>query len=358
MLSKPDFSIPIPDAPNRDGNPIEERDRRRAALGPRPEPLTCACGSRRAWAVWPKSNHPRAHLWGTNDPRADFYRPRYCPPAVNPCRDCRGQETDADRAAMLARQKAAGIPPKDRGWQWGKDTTTRQEPTETAAAFMARAIRAGRVGVYRFLFPVAQVVAEWTPDAGHSVFLHGPPGTGKTVFAAATANRLLRVAGEQERRERTYEELTAHPAAGGCGYSPEKARRILGSSRRFVNLPMAAGYSVLFTSEAALYDRIRLAWEKDRGPLGRVTRASALFLDDLGELGDGPNGPPGAREAIQRLIADRYARNAPLFITSNVPFERIGHWYGERVADRLLEMTRGGKHAYTLGNANWRAAHV
>lgn len=339
-------------------------NRAAGGLRPQPDPIPCGCGLLRMWRIWPDTaskhygNHP----------------PRWAQPRVNPCNDCKGETREDPQAAAFfdSRQRRAGIGMKDRRWRW--ESTTVQKPRETPAAFIDRVRDSGRIGVLRRNVNAAQEIASWTPDRGYSIYIYGKTGSGKTVYASATASRLLTAETKGERRI-SLEELTGapgapipeQPGAVGRGYSPDIARKMIEMGRDRAFRGTGRAFSVMACAENELYERVKLGWSRDRAPLAKVTKVEALILDDLGEVGTDPilkqTQPPGAAEGIQRLIRDRYASGKHLIITSNIPFEAvksggdvilsgIAEWYGDRVASRLAEMC--GTHVYSLGNLDWR----
>ena len=315
-----------------------------------PDPLMCVrCGSRRTFARWP-----------TRDSRHyGRVSPRWCRPRVDPCDLCAGDLEAISAEARLSRAQAkAGIAERDRGWRW--ERTTRQRPAQPLAAFVDR-VRAqpeATIGVLAANEDACRDVAGWTPAAGHSIYLAGAPGTGKTVIASALASRLL--AGQEGgRRQLTDEE-------GIARYGPTFWERRKGTSRDSVVTPRAA-WQVCLIAESDLFERQRLKWNKDRDPLGQIADKQCLILDDLGECGRDPlhneKMPHGYREMIQRLIRRRYARGLNCVFTSNVPMEDVRRggrvvlsgvraWYGDRVYDRLQEMTRG--HVWHMETHSWR----
>lgn len=335
----------------------------RAASGgkPQPEPIRCDCGLFRVWRIWPNtaSKHHGKHA------------PRWTQPKVNPCKDCDGTRIDPlDSIRFESRQKRAGIDLKDREWRWAN--TTVQKPGETPDQFAKRVKGTGAIGVLRRNVEAAQQIAKWNPGEGHSIYVYGKTGSGKTVYASATASRLLTL----ERRgqiERSLLELTAPLGAPvtvetpegtryteGLGYPEAQALKMIEMGRHKVITGNGKAFSVMCCPETELYERVKLGWSKDRAPLAKITSVDGLILDDLGENG---TKAPGAVEAIQRLIRARYASGKPMIITSNIPFhaakrgadtvlDGISDWYGDRVASRLAEMC--GPHIYSLGSTDWR----
>ena len=316
----------------------------RGGLGPQPPPIACSCGRIATWAIWPPTGH-RAH--GSRPPR-------WCRPSVDPCEACEvaWSERQAERR-LEGRQRSIGLGDRDRGWRW---TSARvQHQGQTTAEFMSQ-VRAGQaqtIGVLRSNQEAARAIAAWTPDCGHSLYLAGMTGSGKTVMAAALATRLL--GGLPQKRVQLTEEEGRErwglhwPRIKACG-------------RDWV-VRQAVAWRVAFCPDSDLYERERQSWQKDRTPLARVVDADALILDDLGESGSDPLAgvrmPPGYVDMIQRLIRRRYSQGRHLVITSNVPMRPVpgrlsgvAEWFGDRVHSRLIEMTQG--HVYALESVDWR----
>ena len=336
-------------------------DNRPPDIGPAPDPVACNCGSVRTFRVFPHTSHPKYDVWD----------PRWMAPEVNPCEECRADHEAREAARLLdRRQKWAGVDVKDRGWRW--DATTVQRVGESDSAFRDRIMGADRIGVLRHNLDAAHDVAEWTPRRGFSVYVYGAVGSGKTVYASATATRLLDVGGGVVRRWRDADDLAATMIGGEDGGNPRpwlgpvKVERMLATSRRSV-LGIGKPHNVLFCPHSEFYERVQLGWQRDRAPLAKIVDADGLILDDLGEIGSDPlrkeKQPPGAAEAIQKLIRARYAAGRHLIITSNVPLDDIEQggrvvlsgvraWWGDRVYSRLREMTEG--HVWSLGGFDWR----
>jgi len=331
------------------------------AIDVEPGPLTCPCGRIWRWEIWPGHTAPA---------RFRHHAPRWAAPSVDPCPDCQEAHEMAQEARRLERaQKHAGIGHRDRAWTW--DRTLVQAPNEEIDRFQDRVSWEiePTIGVLRRNIDAARAVAAWTPDAGHSIYLMGGVGTGKTLFSAALGNRLLQAA-PMARGRHLPSELTA-PAPKGYGLSPEAARKRIEMGRDLF-FQAAPSWSAAMIPENELYERVKLGWQRDRAPLAKIADVDGLILDDLGEVGHDPHigdragkpQPPGSQEGIQRLIRYRYASSKHLVITSNIPFRAIRDGatirrsgilerYGARVFDRLCEMC--GDHVYSLGGDSWRA---
>lgn len=68
----------------------------------------------------------------------------------------------------------------------------------------------------------------------------------------------------------------------------------------------------------------------------RYARASVLVLDDIGAS----KSTEWTEEINYRLVNLRYERELPTLFTSNLPPKELAEMVGDRVASRLMEMTR------------------
>lgn len=332
-----------------------------SADNPQPPPELCQCGALVTYRLFPPagSRHrlPSGRQIWTRGP-------------ANPCADCIEQAEKAEAERRIRRQqRAAGIGERDRHWRWDCTEVQRLdgEHNEPLGSFQQRVRQLGRptLGVLRYHRAAAFDLANWTPDSGHSIYLFGAQGTGKTAYVSALATRLL--AGKPLTMETFVEDCLPD-----CwdGYDPARLVR----ARRNVIGMGGRHWRVLLISHSELYERVKLGWQRDKAPLAKVVDTPGLILDDLGEVGSDPLGngrqPPGAAEGVQRLIRERYVRARNLVITSNIPFKPvyregrkvlsgIEDWYGARVYGRLKEMTgyqdqQNTGHVYSLGGASWR----
>ena len=356
-------------------NADPDRLNRAPELGEQPAPSVCSCGAVRTWGLWPTTS---SRAYGRMSPR-------WVCPRVDPCSSCEVDHARRIEDGRLERaMHRAGIEPRDRVYSWDRVEVerpprcrchTKREACDRClqhrADWQAR-IRwkaPPTIGVLAEHEEAARVVAKWRPELGHSIYIMGATGSGKTTFASALARRLLQVS-PRRRRERTREELLTRtdPTTGRAEprFSERQADRMIATKRNFV-VSASQQCSVMMISDPELYERVKLGWSRDRAPLAKISEADALILDDLGMTGKDPlvgeRAPPGSQEGIQRLIRDRYARGRHLVITSNIPFEPVFNgdvmvksgikaWYGARVYDRLREMV--GVHVYSLGASSWR----
>jgi hypothetical protein len=75
----------------------------------------------------------------------------------------------------------------------------------------------------------------------------------------------------------------------------------------------------------------------DRRELDALALARWLVLDDLGSMDGGRDGH--AAPAVQRVLTDRYEKRKPTLITTNLAGEAMARYIGERLTDRLREIS-------------------
>lgn len=135
------------------------------------------------------------------------------------------------------------------------------------------------------------------------LYLTGPVGTGKTLLMAATARAIV-------------EASLAH---------------------------------MKFVSVAALINAIKAGTNErpfDFGLVDKAVNTELLLLDDLGA----ENVTPFAQDVVYQVIDGRYQANRPLLLTSNLADTQLKQRLGDRIVDRLYEMTKLVK----LGGTSYR----
>jgi DNA replication protein DnaC len=255
-----------------------------------------------------------------------------------PCAKCEYMgQIRAASTEMQRRQEASGIPVKHRRHRWA--WTVLQDPKESWATFAAavRAHEGGtpRIGIARADAETANALRRWEPAHG-SMYLHGPVGSGKSLWCAARVTDLLEPTeegevelGELELVERGVPESMA-PIYVATGRN------------RFRKPGGLQTYGVQFVDEEEIVRRQQLAWAGDRVPLLGIARADVLVYDDLGAVLVGGMGK--SRELAARCVAQlvdlRWREERPMLITSNRPLEDLasGDHLDRRTVDRLHEM--------------------
>ncbi len=191
---------------------------------------------------------------------------------------------------------------------------------------------------YRFL-------VDWTPGHG-SLYLHGPPGAGKSLWLAAIVSGLVRSVDEDER-------LLDVDALVRRMRVPERvARRMVAGGRNVWRRPGGGqAWHPLVVDEDEVVARVSLAWSKDHDPLAEMAQAPVLVYDDFGtKLEVGGKAAELAATCIHRLVDYRWrqqgpGRPMPMLISSNRTLNEAagllakgGEWLARRTMDRLREL--------------------
>jgi DNA replication protein DnaC len=287
-----------------------------------PKPYECEhCGKVGDWR-WvdmrkKRPNSPSAKIIGALWVR----RWSRCP------RCARSRERDEEAKAHAGRQTMAQVPKRLRKASF--DRLIHQTPGELDRDFIDRVrLQKHGIGATTRCGKAWATAMDWTPDSGHSMLLHGPTGSGKSLMLACVVNRMLAPA----RLEVVGENDWGRPVFGG-----------------------GVGYSARFVAEPELLDRHSIRWRGDPEPLLKVSRTPALALDDLGsDIVEGTKTLSSDiyQKVIRRLVADRYDHGLHFVVSTNMDLETIEDVFGARMAERLMEMCRG--HVYEVDGINWR----
>ncbi|MHB9146817.1 MAG: ATP-binding protein [Symbiobacteriia bacterium] len=130
-------------------------------------------------------------------------------------------------------------------------------------------------------------------ETAKGLYLAGPVGTGKTHLMAATARAIVE----------------------------------------------ASLVRVKFVGVAALINRIKSGTEErpfDFGLVDHAVKTELLLFDDLGT----GNMTPFAQDVVYQVVDGRYQANKPLLVTSNLGDTQLKQQLGDRIVDRLFEMTK------------------
>lgn len=93
------------------------------------------------------------------------------------------------------------------------------------------------------------------------------------------------------------------------------------------------GNNVLYSAQT-IYD-----YFKENENLINIPPQKILFIDDLGAEPEECKIFGEIRHPLSELLLRRYSWNAPTIIATNLPLEDIQKRYGDRLYDRMLEMT-------------------
>lgn len=287
-----------------------------------PAPKTCKCGAERPWKWW------KGRVVGSIT-----MRPRWCPQAINPCAVCklRGEREEA-RRELDRRQEAAGIAPVHREYSWGLRIL--QDDDEPWVDFAHRVrLTPGAVGVAEEDVLSSQALREWEPGHG-SVYLHGPVGSGKSLWVAATLSKLIAPT-EGSVVEMGRDQLIDR------GMAPQAAARAeeLGLNK-FVVPGGLQLYQCLQIDEEEVVRRVSLSWKGDPVPLLGIARVQVLAYDDLGTvlLGGSQKMRELARTCIARLLDLRWRERRPMLFTSNRTLDEVCDALDRKSADRLRQI--------------------
>ena len=244
---------------------------------------------------------------------------RHVPPPEL-CRYCRAEEQLA-REAKEARERVerAGVAKRHMGMSFDNPV---EDGSPDIAGFEATC-RGKQLGRHAGNGEAFDVLRRWTPAVG-SVYLHGPPGSGKTCLAEVAAIRLLSI---PMRFEMVEERDSRFPGFGG-------------SMRRI------GGHSVLVASEAELLSRVKRrrsfgASDEEPPALDAAKRVETLVLDDLGcdeSAKGGQRSQVGAADVVEEVLDARYRAGLTVIATSNWRLEQLHEVLGRRVVSRLTDM--------------------
>ncbi len=290
----------------------------------------CTCGRAHDWVWWPRDGSE-----GRRMSSGILIRGRWTPPPVSPCSHC-GLKASLDNATreMDRRQERAGIARVHRGYQWA--LALMQGADECWSEF-AHTVKGcpGAVGVALADVDAFEVVSRWEPKHG-SLFIHGPTGSGKSLWVSARLSDLAR----PTEGEDVY--LDAAQLVNR-GLAPQAARRAVEEGlNKFIRPSGLQLHQPLLIDEEDVVRRVENSWKGDPVPLLGISRIDVLAYDDMGTilLGASPKGKEHARVCIARLVDLRWREHRPFIITSNRSLGEICDALDRKTADRLREMVK------------------
>lgn len=172
----------------------------------------------------------------------------------------------------------------------------------------------------RLITYVKDLVAAGQSDGAKNILLSGNMGTGKTAYASAMLEAIIR-------------------------------RSLVSKISDENDLAMKGGLSVLFISEPSLIHAITATWgqgakEKTQDLINRLSSKSILCIDDVGAT---TTTHTHLLDAYAAIIDERYKRKLPTIMTSNLNHEDIRLAIGARSADRFMEKNR-----IIIANFDWK----
>lgn len=314
---------PVPDAEDVLRGPLDVLDPTR----PPPPRLCRDCGAELPWVWWP----------GRGRISARWTFPQ-------PCQRCEFDRVRNEASLEIERrQEASGIPARHRRHRWAWSVL--QDVDETWATF-ARRVKAKekastpQIGIARRDAPTAKELRLWEPRHG-SLYLHGPVGSGKSLWCAARVTDLLAPTDEGE-VELSEGELVERgvPESMAAVYVRHGRNRF----RRPGGLQV---HRIAMLDEEEIVRRVTLAWKGDPAPLVGIARADVLVYDDLGTVLVGSPGAASelAARCIAQLVDLRWREERPMLVTSNRPIDDLREHLDARTVDRLHEMVGERQHA-------------
>ena len=104
-------------------------------------------------------------------------------------------------------------------------------------------------------------------------------------------------------------------------------------------------YSVKFRTAKQFVEQI-----KNPEDVAEIAALGFVFIDDLGEEPTSVQRYGNTLTPIVDLIERRYEAKAYTFISTNLTYKQIADKYGERIADRIVEMC----HVVKFNNKSYR----
>ena len=308
-------------------------------LDPMAEPRTLGCqdcGIERPYVWWS----------GGGD-----YPGRWTPPPAV-CFPCERQRAVEQRNQdLFARLKHANVAPTHFGYTF--DRVHVQGDGESWPSFAQAITEMNRregpktVGVAKVDEPVFRYLREWSPRDG-SLFLHGPTGSGKSLWLAAMIHHLI------EPTEASDCVFSADDLVQRFQLPRSVAERMERSGRNVFRRPGGRQtWFPLVIDEDEVVSRVMLSWSKDKDPFARMVESHVLIYDDFGtklEASSASKASELAAVCIHRCIDYRWRHELPVLISSNHTLDDIERllrrassdpMLADRTMDRLRAMVGG-----------------
>lgn len=166
---------------------------------------------------------------------------------------------------------------------------------------------------------IKQLIKVGTAKQFRNLYLTGPMGTGKTAIASIFLKNII---------VRSIDCKTKDPN----------------------DLIYENKLRCLFLSESQLIQDIKDTWKdgsqtSTKRIFNKLSTVPILCIDDVGSIESSTH----LFEAYTAIIDERYKRNLPTIMTSNVPHTDLGKVIGSRSADRFLESNKA-----LVINCDWR----
>lgn len=201
---------------------------------------------------------------------------------------------------------------------------------------------------------VLKEIVKWKPSDG-SMWVEGPPGTGKTAAVCARVNDII------------AEPLSFRCQCYACKQvDPERGQLTSECRTSHVRSPpvrVVGGVAAMFVTEADLVSAMgakRMGGIKDdkTHEMDVATRARKVQVLILDELGGQNEIKDWILDVMNGVINDRYNNGLPTLFTSNVPLsdDAVKKKYGERFVSRVRDSINYGQpdHRHYALNVVWR----
>gem|GEM_PF-2294219 len=218
----------------------------------------------------------------------------HCPKCVQAKREQKLQKKIEKRASEIIEQ--AGIPLNSIGHTFSQ-------------ADRSKSIKQTAI-IERLITYIQDITARGDSTGAKNIMLSGNMGTGKTYFASILLQNIIVRACEKALSDES-------------------------------NIRFKGGLAIQFISEQALQSAITATWsdksETTKQLYERLSSKAILCIDDVGTVSSTQT---HLLDAYAAILDERYKRNLPTIITSNMTHEGLKLAIGARAADRFLEKNR------------------